>query len=575
MLKHFFSYYKPYKRLFLIDFCCAIISAILELVFPIAVNRVIDEVLPDGNLKIILMFSVILFTMYLFNTWLNYIVVAVGHEFGINVETDMRRDLFNHFQKQSYHYFDNVKTGELLSRVTTDLFDISEVAHHGPEDVFITLMTLIGAFLLMLDAHVPLAVITVILLPLMAIGLAFFNKRMTQVNSRIFSNVAKFTAGIENSLSGIRVVKAFANEKYERGVFEKYNQGFRTNKLAFYRTMALSSSFNYMLVRLINLFAFLAGSYFTVIGELSLGELVGFILLANVFVRPLERINAMIELYPKGYAGFKRFREELMREADILDRDDAYQAPAFKGNIRYDNVNFSYEDGRKILSDVNLSVNAGETVAFVGPSGAGKTTLVNLLPRFYEIDSGAITIDGHDIQAVTMESLRKQIGIVQQDVFLFTGTVRENVLYGRLDATPEEVEAAIDAAQLREVIADLPEGLETEIGERGVRLSGGQKQRLSIARIFLKNPAILILDEATSALDTQTEQFIQASLDTLATGRTTLIIAHRLATIRHADRIVVVTTDGLVENGSHDELLSLDGHYATLYYAQYGRGDKT
>lgn len=575
MLKHFFSYYKPYKRLFLIDFCCAIISAILELVFPIAVNRVIDEVLPDGNLKIILMFSVILFTMYLFNTWLNYIVVAVGHEFGINVETDMRRDLFNHFQKQSYHYFDNVKTGELLSRVTTDLFDISEVAHHGPEDVFITLMTLIGAFLLMLDAHVPLAVITVILLPLMAIGLAFFNKRMTQVNSRIFSNVAKFTAGIENSLSGIRVVKAFANEKYERGVFEKYNQGFRTNKLAFYRTMALSSSFNYMLVRLINLFAFLAGSYFTVIGELSLGELVGFILLANVFVRPLERINAMIELYPKGYAGFKRFREELMREADILDRDDAYQAPAFKGNIRYDNVNFSYEDGREILSDVNLSVNAGETVAFVGPSGAGKTTLVNLLPRFYEIDSGAITIDGHDIQAVTMESLRKQIGIVQQDVFLFTGTVRENVLYGRLDATPEEVEAAIDAAQLREVIADLPEGLETEIGERGVRLSGGQKQRLSIARIFLKNPAILILDEATSALDTQTEQFIQASLDTLATGRTTLIIAHRLATIRHADRIVVVTTDGLVENGSHDELLSLDGHYATLYYAQYGRGDKT
>lgn len=575
MLKHFFSYYKPYKRLFLIDFCCAIISAILELVFPIAVNRVIDEVLPDGNLKMILMFSVILFIMYLFNTWLNYIVVAVGHEFGINVETDMRRDLFNHFQKQSYHYFDNVKTGELLSRVTTDLFDISEVAHHGPEDVFITLMTLIGAFLLMLDAHVPLAVITVILLPLMAIGLAFFNKRMTQVNSRIFSNVAKFTAGIENSLSGIRVVKAFANEKYERGVFEKYNQGFRTNKLAFYRTMALSSSFNYMLVRLINLFAFLAGSYFTVIGELSLGELVGFILLANVFVRPLERINAMIELYPKGYAGFKRFREELMREADILDRDDAYQAPAFKGNIRYDNVNFSYEDGREILSDVNLSVNAGETVAFVGPSGAGKTTLVNLLPRFYEIDSGAITIDGHDIQAVTMESLRKQIGIVQQDVFLFTGTVRENVLYGRLDATPEEVEAAIDAAQLREVIADLPEGLETEIGERGVRLSGGQKQRLSIARIFLKNPAILILDEATSALDTQTEQFIQASLDTLATGRTTLIIAHRLATIRHADRIVVVTTDGLVENGSHDELLSLDGHYATLYYAQYGRGDKT
>lgn len=516
MLKHFFSYYKPYKRLFLLDFCCAIISAILELVFPIAVNRVIDEVLPDGNLKTILMFSAILLTMYLFNTWLNYIVVAIGHEFGINVETDMRRDLFNHFQKQSYHYFDNVKTGELLSRVTTDLLDISEVAHHGPEDVVITLMTLLGAFLLMLDAHVPLAIITVILLPLMAMGLAFFNKRMTQVNTRIFSNIASFTAGIENALSGIRVVKAFANEAYERKVFENYNQGFRSNKLAFYKTMALSSSFNYLLVRLINLFAFLAGSYFTVIGELSLGELVGFILLANVFVRPLERINAMIELYPKGYAGFKRFRQEMLREADIVDRKDAYPAPAFKGDIHYEHVNFSYEDGREVLSDVNLTIKSGETLAFVGPSGSGKTTLVNLLPRFYEIDSGAITIDGHNIQAITMASLRQQIGIVQQDVFLFTGTVRENVLYGRLDATPEEVEAAIDAAQLREVIADLPKGLDTEIGERGVRLSGGQKQRLSIARIFLKNPAILILDEATSALDTQTERFIQDSLDNLA-----------------------------------------------------------
>lgn len=573
MLKHFFSYYKPYKRLFLLDFCCAIISAILELVFPIAVNRVIDEVLPDGNLKTILMFSAILLTMYLFNTWLNYIVVAIGHEFGINVETDMRRDLFNHFQKQSYHYFDNVKTGELLSRVTTDLLDISEVAHHGPEDVVITLMTLLGAFLLMLDAHVPLAIITVILLPLMAMGLAFFNKRMTQVNTRIFSNIASFTAGIENALSGIRVVKAFANEAYERKVFENYNQGFRSNKLAFYKTMALSSSFNYLLVRLINLFAFLAGSYFTVIGELSLGELVGFILLANVFVRPLERINAMIELYPKGYAGFKRFRQEMLREADIVDRKDAYPAPAFKGDIHYEHVNFSYEDGREVLSDVNLTIKSGETLAFVGPSGSGKTTLVNLLPRFYEIDSGAITIDGHNIQAITMASLRQQIGIVQQDVFLFTGTVRENVLYGRLDATPEEVEAAIDAAQLREVVADLPKGLDTEIGERGVRLSGGQKQRLSIARIFLKNPAILILDEATSALDTQTERFIQDSLDNLAEGRTTLIIAHRLATIRHANRIVVVTPDGIVEDGSHNDLLSLGGHYADLYYAQYGKGD--
>ena len=571
MLKQFFSYYKPYKRLFLIDFMCAIISAVLELIFPIAVNRVIDEVLPDGNLKMIIMFSVLLFTMYLFNMWMNYIVVALGHEFGINVETDMRRDLFDHYQKQSYTYFDNVKTGELLSRVTTDLFDISEVAHHGPEDVFITIMTLLGAFLLMLNVHVPLAVITVFLLPLMGIALFVFNKKMTQVNTRIFSNVAKFTAGIGNSLSGIRVVKAFANEAHEKKIFEGYNQGFRENKLAFYKTMAISSSFNYILVRLINLFAFLAGSYYTVIGELSLGELVGFILLANVFVRPLEKINNMIELYPKGYAGFKRFSKELKRKPDIVDQPDAYPAPAFKGDIEYHQVSFAYEDGKTVVAEANLSIKSGETIAFVGPSGAGKTTLVNLLPRFYEVTSGAITIDGHNIQDVTMESLRKQIGIVQQDVFLFTGTVRENVLYGRLDATPEEVEAAIDAARLREVVEDLPQGLDTEIGERGVRLSGGQKQRLSIARIFLKNPSILILDEATSALDTQTEQFIQASLDKLAQGRTTLIIAHRLATIRHADRIIVVTPDGITEDGTHDELIALKGHYAELYFAQYGR----
>ena len=491
MLKQFFSYYKPYKRLFLIDFTCAIISAILELIFPIAVNRVIDEVLPDGNLKMIIMFSILLFTMYLFNMWMNYIVVALGHEFGINVETDMRRDLFDHYQKQSYAYFDNVKTGELLSRVTTDLFDISEVAHHGPEDVFITIMTLLGAFLLMLNVHVPLAVITVFLLPLMGVALFIFNKKMTQVNTRIFSKVAKFTAGIGNSLSGIRVVKAFANEAHEKKIFEGYNQGFRENKLAFYKTMAISSSFNYILVRLINLFAFLAGSYYTVIGELSLGELVGFILLANVFVRPLEKINNMIELYPKGYAGFKRFSKELNRQPDIIDQPDAYTAPAFRGDIEYHQVTFAYENGKTVVADANLSIKSGETIAFVGPSGAGKTTLVNLLPRFYEVTSGAITIDGHNIQDVTMESLRKQIGVVQQDVFLFTGTVRENVLYGRLDATPEEVEEAIDAARLREVVEDLPQGLDTEIGERGVRLSGGQKQRLSIARIFLKNPSIL------------------------------------------------------------------------------------
>lgn len=570
MILKFFSYYKPYRKLFIIDFTCAIISAFLELFFPVAVNAVIDQILPNGNLKTIAMFSVLLLGLYSLNTALNYIVVLLGHTFGQNVERDMRRELYDHFQSQSYSYFDRVKTGELMSRITSDLFEISEFAHHGPEDVFITLMTLVGAFILMLDVHVPLALMTVSLIPILGIALGIFSRQMVKVNVRIKSNLGRFNAGIQNAISGIRVVKAFANEKHEKNIFEKLINGYLSNMVSFYTTMAISSSFNYIIMRLINLFAFIAGSYYTLQGELTIGQLVGYILLSNTFVRPIERINAMLEIYPKGYAGFKRFQEEISREPDIKDKPDAAEAPVFEGIIEYNNVSFGYYVGKNVLENINLSIKPGETIAFVGPSGAGKTTLVNLLPRFYEINEGSITIDGVNIQDVTMESLRKQIGIVQQDVFIFDGTIRDNVLYGKLDASEEEVEAAIDAAKLREVIDNLPEGLDTQIGERGVSLSGGQKQRLSIARIFLKNPSILILDEATSALDTATERFIQASLDELAEGRTSLIIAHRLATITHADRIMVVTSDGIVEDGSHNELIAIGGYYKELYEAQFG-----
>ena len=570
MIKKFFSYYKPYKKLFIIDFSCAVIAAVLELIFPIAVNEVIDQILPDGSLKTILTVSVILFSLYILSMTLNYIVVTLGHRLGINIETDMRRELYEHYQKQSYAYFDNTKTGELMSRITTELFEVSELAHHGPEDIFITLMTLIGAFILMYNTHAQLAIITILLIPVLAVLLSVFNKRMIKVNQRIYSTLSVFNAGIQNALSGIRVVKAFANEDYEKRNFEDLIQGYRDTKIDFYQTMGLSSSFNYILMRLINLFAFLAGAYFTLQGELSMGDFVGFILLSNVFVRPIEKINTMLELYPKGYAGFKRFQEELMVKPDIEDSPSAIEAPEFKGYIEYNDVSFGYEEGKEVLDGINLSINPGETVAFVGPSGVGKTTIVNLLPRFYEITGGAISIDGVDIRDVTMESLRKQIGVVQQDVFLFGGTVRDNVMYGKLDATDEEVEAAIDASQLREVVSDLPKGLDTQIGERGVRLSGGQKQRLSIARIFLKNPSILILDEATSALDTETEYYIQQGLNKLSEGRTTLIIAHRLATIKDANRILVVGEEGIKEDGSHEELLALNGHYAELYYAQFG-----
>lgn len=571
MLKEFFSYYKPYKKLFSIDFGCAILSGVLELLFPVAVNKVIDTVLPTGNFKTIILVCSLLFALYLFSMTLNYIVVYLGHTLGINIETDMRRNLFAHLQKHSFEYYDEKKTGELMSRLTTDLFDISEVAHHGPEDVFITVMSICGAFVLMWNVHEQLAIGTIILIPILAIGLSIFNKKMKNVNRKIYSQLGEFNAGLENSLSGIRVVKAFANEEFEKKIFEGMIQNYRKNKLAFYKTMATSSSFNYVLMRLITLTSLVFGAYFTIKGELTTGELVGFVLLANTFVKPIERINTMVEMYPKGFAGFKRFNEELARRPAIVDSPNAKVAPHFNGNIHYDNVSFEYNDGRPVLENINLEIKAGEMVAFVGPSGAGKTTLINLLPRFYDTTKGSISIDGVNIKDYTLSSLRSQIGTVQQDVFLFNGTIRENVLYGKLDASDEEVERAIEAAKLKEVIEEFPEGLETPIGERGVKLSGGQKQRLSIARIFLKNPSILILDEATSALDTQTEQFIQNSFDELSKGRTTLVIAHRLATIKNVDRIIVVTPDGIVEQGTHKELLEKNGHYAELYYAQFGK----
>ena len=569
VLRDFFAYYKPYKKLFMIDFGCAVISAMLELTFPFVVNRVIDTILPTGHYQTVIWVCLLLLAFYLFNMVMKYIVVYLGHKLGITIETDMRRQLFQYFQRQSFEYFDNKQTGELMSRLTSDLFEIGELAHHGPEDLFITLMSLVGAFWLMLQVHVQLAIGTVILVPILGVALAIFNKKMGRINSQVYRQLGEFNAGLSNSLSGIRVVKAFANEAHEEARFEGLIQDYRENKLKFYQTMAASSAFNYVLMRIITLIALVSGAYFTLKGELTTGQLVGFVLLANTFVKPIESINIMIETYPKGFVGFKRFRQELAKPVAVQDLPGAQPAPHFQGQIDYRNVELAYEEGRPVISQLNLSIAPGESVALVGPSGAGKSSMVNLLPRFYDVTSGQVLIDGKDIREYTLSSLRQQIGIVQQDVFLFDGTIRENVLYGRLDASQAEVEEAIRAAKLDQVIEQLPDGLDTAIGERGVRLSGGQKQRLSIARIFLKNPSILILDEATSALDTQTEQYIQQSFDQLTKGRTSLIIAHRLATIQHVDRIVVVTEAGVVESGSHQELLALDGHYAALYRAQF------
>ncbi|CDZ49833.1 ABC transporter ATP-binding protein [Neorhizobium galegae] len=570
MLRRFFAYYRPYRGLFILDFGCAIISGVLELGFPMAVKLFVDRLLLSHEWLLILLASAALLVIYAINTGLMAIVTYWGHMLGINIETDMRRAAFNHLQKLSFSYFDNQKTGHIVGRLTKDLEEIGEVAHHGPEDLFIAIMTFAGALALMFSVNPQLAMITAVVVPLTAWVTSHFGGRMTDSFRRLFGRVGDFNARIEENVGGIRVVQAFANEQHERALFEKDNQNYRRVKLDAYKLMAASSSLSYMSMRLTQMVVMIAGAYFVLSGELTAGGFIGFLLLVGVFFRPVEKINSVIETYPKGIAGFRRFTELIDTEPDIADAPDAVDVDHLKGEIAYQNVSFGYIPDKPVLENVNLSIRAGETIAFVGPSGAGKTTICSLLPRFYEIGAGSITIDGIDIRAMTKVSLRQQIGIVQQDVFLFGGTIRENIAYGRLGASEADIVEAARQARLEEMLAGLPQGLDTVIGERGVKLSGGQKQRVAIARMFLKNPPILILDEATSALDTETERAIQRSLAELSQGRTTLIIAHRLATIQGADRIVVIDGNGILEQGTHQDLIAKRGAYTRLHAAQVG-----
>lgn len=570
VLKRFAVYYQPYKKLFYLDFFCAVFAAILELSFPIFVNNVVDELLPSNNWTLIVGACIALLVIYCITAVMQFVVNYWGHMLGINIETDMRRLMFNHLQKLSFRFFDNNKTGHLMSRISTDLFDLGEVAHHGPEDVVIAIMTLIAAFVIMLTIHPTLALMTFAIVPfLIWLGL-YFNGRMTRAFRQMYSEIADFNARVEDNIGGMRVVQAFANEEYEKKLFANNNTRFRSAKLRAYLIMSWSSSLSYLLMRLVSLFVLISGAWFIFREELTIGQFVAFLLMTNILFRPIEKINAVIELYPKGIAGFKRYLEVMDTEPEVADRPNAEEVSHLSGRIRYNNITFGYEAERPILEEISLDIQPGETVAFVGPSGAGKTTLCSLLPRFYDVQAGQITVDGKDIRDITLQSLRRQIGIVQQDVFLFFGSIRENIAYGDLSASDSEIWAAARRAHLDEFIQGLPEGLDTMIGERGVKLSGGQKQRLAIARMFLKNPPILILDEATSALDTETEQIIQQSLAELSEGRTTLVIAHRLATIKNADRIIVVTEDGISEQGSHNELLETGGIYSRLHNAQFG-----
>jgi len=572
MYKKFFSYYKPHKRLFVIDFSSAIIVAILELAFPLAVQWFIDELLPTGDWGMIVKVSVLLLLVYVLSTVLNFIVNYLGHKLGINIETDMRKELFTHVQRQSFRFFDNTKTGHIMSRITNDLFDIGEFAHHGPEDLFIAIMTFVGAFAIMFNVNPTLALIAAIMVPFLTWLVTFSNVKMNNAWKTMYGKIADVNGRVEDSVSGVRVVKSFTNEAFEIERFQEQNSFFRSAKLYAYKIMAGTHSSIYMMTRLLTLIVLVVGAWLSFNGKLSYGELVSFVLYTNVLIKPIDKISALLELYPKGMAGFKRFRELIEQDPEIQDRDGAKNVTHLYGDISFNNVHFNYDSSKTVLSNITFDIQAGQTIAFVGPSGAGKTTICSLIPRFYDVSSGAITIDGIDIRNMTQSSLRSQIGIVQQDVFLFTGTIRENIAYGRLEANEEEIQEAARKAHLEDFIAELPDGYETQIGERGLKLSGGQKQRIAIARMFLKNPPILILDEATSALDTETEMIIQQSLTELAENRTTLVIAHRLATIRNADRVLVVTPNGIEEDGTYDELVAQNGLFAKLHHIQFRKG---
>jgi len=569
MLKKFISYYKPYLKLFTLDLSCAFLIALIDLAFPLITRQFINDIIPNGKLRIFYIFIIALLVLAVVRAFLNYIIDYWGHIVGTRMERDMRRDLFEHLQTLSFDYFDNVKTGHIMSRIVNDLREISELAHHGPEDLFLSLVMLIGSFIILTTIEWRLTLIIYSFLPLLIWYATLKRKKMTAAFRSVRKRIANVNAQLENSISGIRIAKSFTNEEYEIEKFNEGNREFNSSREFAYKVMAEFFAGIFFLSNILNIITLSVGGFFVYRGYINIGDLVAYLLYINFFLQPIRKLTNFTQQFQNGMTGFERFVEIMKVKPSIVDKEDAVTFKKIKGKIEFKNVAFKYSEKKFVLSNINLSIMPGETMALVGPSGGGKTTLCQLIPRFYEVNDGEILIDGINIKDIKIKFLRENIGLVQQDVFLFTGTIKENILYGKPDAEDTEVVKAAKDANIHDFIMSLPEGYDSYIGEKGIKLSGGQKQRISLARAFLKNPAILILDEATSALDSEAEIIIQQALKKLAVGRTVLVIAHRLSTIKNANQIVVLTDQGIKEKGNHDELITKGGLYARLYKAQF------
>ncbi|HFE9702012.1 TPA: ABC transporter ATP-binding protein [Clostridium perfringens] len=564
MLKKFIRYYKPYKKLFILDLLAAFLVSACDLFYPMITRNIINDVIPNKQIKLLFVFAIVLTLIFLIKAGLNYFMQYWGHVVGVRMQADMRRDLFDKLQDMPNKYFDNNKTGVIMSRIINDLLDISELAHHGPEDLFISLVMLVGSFIILCTINVPLTIITFAIIPFLLFYTIHKRNKMKKAFKETRVKTGEVNATIENSISGVRVTKSFGNKAYEMEKFDKSNGIFKKAREYAYKAMAEYFSGMFFLVDMLELIVLIAAGYFTYLGKINVGDFAAYLLYIKMFLQPIRKLINFNEMFQNGMSGFERY-EEIMNEENEKEIPNAKELKDVKGKITIKDVTFRYDNKESILENFNLDIEAGKMVALVGPSGGGKTTICNLIPRFYDYESGQIFIDDVDISTVTLKSLRENIGIVQQDVFLFTGTIKENIMYGNPNATDEEVIEAAKNACLHDFIMGLEDGYDTFIGERGVKLSGGQKQRISIARVFLKNPAILILDEATSALDNVTEYEIQKALEELSKDRTTLVVAHRLSTVKNSDEIVVLTDKGIEERGTHEELIKLGGVYSNLH----------